>query len=55
MKSNIKNSVYGTLGFIFPLAITLVTAPYIVHKLTPEIYGIYILSTSLKKLRNIQR
>ncbi|OQX54922.1 MAG: hypothetical protein B5M53_05155 [Candidatus Cloacimonas sp. 4484_209] len=50
MKSNLKNSVYGTLGFIFPLAINLVTAPYIVHKLTPEIYGIYVLSTSLMGL-----
>lgn len=50
MKSNLKNSVYGTLGFIFPLAIALITAPYIVHKLTPEIYGIYILSTSLMGL-----
>jgi len=50
MKSNLKNSVYGTLGFIFSLAITLITAPYIVHKLTPEIYGIYILFTSLMGL-----
>lgn len=50
MKNNLKNSFYGTLGFIFPLAITLITAPYIVHKLTPEIYGIYILSTSLMGL-----
>jgi len=50
MKSNVKNSVYGILGFISPLAITLITAPYIVHKLTPEIYGIYILSTSLMGL-----
>lgn len=50
MKSNLKNSFYGILGFIFPLAITLITAPYIVYKLTPDIYGIYILSTSLMGL-----
>lgn len=50
MKSNLKNSVYGMFGFITPLAITLFTAPYIIKKLTPEIYGIYILSTSLMGL-----
>ncbi len=50
MKNNLKNSVYGTFGFIFPLAITLVTAPYIIHKLTAEIYGIFIISTSLMGL-----
>lgn len=47
MKSNLKNSVYGVLGSVFPLAIALVTAPYIIHKLTSEIYGIYLLATSL--------
>mgnify|MGYP001773528640 CR=1 FL=1 len=47
MKNNLRNSIYGALGFVFQLAITLFTMPYIVHKLTPELYGIYILSTSL--------
>lgn len=47
MRSTLKNSFYGALGFILPLVVTLFTAPYIVHKLTPEVYGIYILSTTL--------
>lgn len=47
MKNNLKNSIYGAVGFIIPLVISLITAPYIVHKLTAEIYGIYVLSTSL--------
>ncbi|MDI6701318.1 MAG: oligosaccharide flippase family protein [bacterium] len=50
MKNNFRNSIYGTLGFICPLAITLITTPYIVHKLTPEIYGVYLLSISLTGL-----
>ena len=50
MKSNFKNSLYGLVGFILPLAITLITTPYIVNKLTPEVYGLYILATSLMGL-----
>ena len=50
MKSNLKNSVYGVLGSVLPLAIALVTARYIVDKLTKEVYGIYLLSTSLMGL-----
>ncbi len=50
MKSNFKNSIYGALGFILPLLITLLLTPYMVHKLSPEIYGIYILSSSLMGL-----
>ncbi len=47
MKSNLKSAIYGGFGFVFPIAISLFTTPYIVHKLTPEIYGIYVLATSL--------
>jgi Polysaccharide biosynthesis protein. len=47
MNSNLRNSVYGAFGFIFPVAVFLVTTPYILHKLTPEVYGIYVLAISL--------
>jgi len=47
MKSNFKNAVYNAIGFIFPVAVGLITTPYIVHKLGTEIYGIYVLAISL--------
>ncbi|MCM8833254.1 MAG: oligosaccharide flippase family protein [Candidatus Omnitrophica bacterium] len=50
MKSNFKNSLYGSVGFILPLVITLITTPYIIKKLTPEVYGLYILAISLMGL-----
>ena len=50
MNSNLRNSVYGAFGFIFPVAVFLVTTPYILHKLTPEVYGIYVLAISLSGL-----
>lgn len=45
--SNLRNAIYGGLGFLFPVLIFYFTTPYIVHKLSPEIYGIYLLTTSL--------
>ena len=50
MKNPIKNSFYGALGFLFPTAVSLATTPYILHKLTPEVYGIYVLAISLMGL-----
>ena len=50
MNSNFKNATYNAISFIFPVAIGLITTPYIVHKLTTEIYGIYVLATSLMGL-----
>jgi O-antigen/teichoic acid export membrane protein len=47
MKSNFKNAVYNAIGFIFPVAVGLITTPYIVHKLNTDIYGIYVLAISL--------
>ena len=50
MKSNSKNAIYNALGFIFPASVILFTTPYYVHKLTTEVYGIYILAISLMGL-----
>jgi O-antigen/teichoic acid export membrane protein len=47
MKSNLKNAKYNAIGFIFPVAVGLITTPYIVHKLGTEIYGMYVLAISL--------
>jgi len=47
MSKNFKNAVYNAIGFIFPVAISLITTPYIVHKLNTDIYGIYVLAISL--------
>lgn len=50
MKNSFKNALYNAIGFIFPIAISLLTIPYIVNKLTTEIYGIYVLAISLMGL-----
>lgn len=50
MKNSFKNVLYNAFGFVFPIIIALFTTPYIVHKLTPEIYGIYVLAISLMGL-----
>jgi O-antigen/teichoic acid export membrane protein len=47
MSKNFKNAVYNAVGFIFPVAVNLITTPYIVHKLNTDIYGIYVLAISL--------
>ena len=47
MSKNFKNAVYNAIGFIFPAAVSLITTPYIVHKLNTDIYGIYVLAISL--------
>ncbi len=47
MKNIFRNSLYNGIGFIFPAAVTFFTTPYIVYKLTPQIYGIYFLTTSM--------
>ncbi len=50
MKNSFKNALYNAFGYIFPVAVALFTTPYIVKKLTPEIYGIYVLAISLMGL-----
>lgn len=47
MKNNYRNATYNAIGFIFPVVVALITTAYIVRKLTPEIYGIYVLAISL--------
>jgi len=47
MKNSFKNILYNAFGFIFPIVIVLITTPYIVHKLTTEIYGVYVLAISI--------
>ena len=37
---SIKNSLYNVIGFIWPIGLSLVFAPYIVHKLGNDAYGI---------------
>jgi O-antigen/teichoic acid export membrane protein len=43
----LKNSFYGSGSFVIVSLVALVTTPYFVYKLSVEIYGIYILITSL--------
>jgi O-antigen/teichoic acid export membrane protein len=50
MKSNFRNALYNAIGFLLPVVITIFTTPYIVRKLTPEMYGIYVLAISLMGL-----
>jgi O-antigen/teichoic acid export membrane protein len=47
MSNNFRNAKYNAIGFIFPVAVSLFTTPYIVHKLNTDIYGIYVLAISL--------
>jgi O-antigen/teichoic acid export membrane protein len=47
MSKNFKNAVYNAIGYIFPVVVSLITTPYIVHKLNTDIYGIYVLAISL--------
>jgi O-antigen/teichoic acid export membrane protein len=47
MSNSFRNAVYNAIGFIFPVVVSLLTTPYIVHKLNTDIYGIYVLAISL--------
>jgi len=47
MKNSFRNAKYNAIGFIFPVAVSLFTTPYIVHKLNTDVYGIYVLAISL--------
>jgi O-antigen/teichoic acid export membrane protein len=47
MSNSFRNAKYNAIGFIFPVAVSLFTTPYIVHKLNTDIYGIYVLAISL--------
>ena len=50
MKNSFKNASYNAFGFVFPISLALFTTPYIVHKLTPEVYGVYVIAISLMGL-----
>ncbi len=50
MKNSFKNVLYNAFGFVFPVIVSLLTVPYIVHKLTLEVYGIYVLAISVMGL-----
>ncbi len=50
IKDSFKNALYNAFGFVFPVVLSLLTVPYIVHKLTLEVYGIYVLAISLMGL-----
>lgn len=47
MKNIFLNAKYNALGFIIPILISLFTTPFIVNKMTPGVYGIYVLSISI--------
>jgi len=47
MRDTFKNASYNTFGYIFPIALSILAMPYMVRKLTPEVYGIYILCVSI--------
>lgn len=47
MRDSFKNASYNTFGYIFPAALSILAMPYMVRKLTTEVYGIYILCVSL--------
>ncbi len=50
MKNIFSNALYNAFGYVFPVLIALITTPYIVHKLTPAVYGIYVLAISIMGL-----
>jgi O-antigen/teichoic acid export membrane protein len=43
----LKNSIFGSGSFVVVSIVALITTPYFVIKLTAEVYGVYILLTSL--------
>jgi O-antigen/teichoic acid export membrane protein len=43
----IGNAIAGIIGYVWPLALALLTTPYIVHKLGNDAYGILSLVTSV--------
>jgi O-antigen/teichoic acid export membrane protein len=43
----LKNSLFGSGSFVIVSFVALLTTPYFVYKLTIEVYGVYILVTSL--------
>jgi len=43
----IGNAIAGVIGYAWPVALTLVTTPYIVHKLGNDVYGVLALVTSV--------
>ncbi len=47
MRDTFKNASYNTFGYIFPIALSILAMPYMVRKLTTEVYGIYILCVSI--------
>ena len=47
MRDSFKNALYNAFGYVFPALVALLAMPYMVRKLTVEVYGIYILYASL--------
>ena len=47
MRDTVKNASYNAFGYVFPVALSILVMPYMVRKLTPEVYGIYILCISI--------
>ena len=40
-KNFARNSVYNLVGWVWPIFLSIVTVPYIVHHLGEEAYGVY--------------
>ncbi|MCP3873083.1 MAG: oligosaccharide flippase family protein [Desulfobacteraceae bacterium] len=41
INKNMKNAIYGILGYIFPIALLIFSTPYVVYKLGVEQYGVW--------------
>lgn len=43
INKNIKNAIFGIIGYIFPIALLIFSTPYFVYKLGVEQYGVWTL------------
>lgn len=41
INKNMKNAIYGMIGYIFPIALLIFSTPYVVYKLGVEQYGVW--------------
>ena len=47
MQKVVRNIIFSVIGFAWPLILTLVTLPYIVHGLGNSMYGVFVLTLNL--------
>ena len=46
-QKTLKNSLYNVAGWIWPIGLSIVTLPYIVHRLGTDAFGILVITSSL--------